>query len=203
MAYAVVIGPSAHERIVAASCYYLSPATRLAEVACMVDPDWQGAGLGSILHSGLVEYARPARGSRLEGGRAPRQCPNDARLRTRPALAHREDVRWVIELTMLLYPTDRRTDATANGYPLATRPGSKQLARPLPTSNAQSAGLCEGVGAGLGAGQTRRARVRSALRRSGRIQALSASAGGMPIEPGEQEITAAVEITFMLIPEPR
>jgi len=24
----------------------------------MVDPDWQGAGLGTILHSGLVEYAR-------------------------------------------------------------------------------------------------------------------------------------------------
>ena len=24
----------------------------------MVDPDWQGAGLGSILHAGLVEYAR-------------------------------------------------------------------------------------------------------------------------------------------------
>jgi acyl-CoA hydrolase/RimJ/RimL family protein N-acetyltransferase len=68
MAYAVVIGPSAHERIVAASCYYLSPATRLAEVAYMVDPDWQGAGLGSILHSGLVEYARQhgARGLRAD-----------------------------------------------------------------------------------------------------------------------------------------
>ena len=58
MAFAAVVGPSAHERIVAASCYYLNPATGLAEVAYMVDPDWQGAGLGGILHAGLVEYAR-------------------------------------------------------------------------------------------------------------------------------------------------
>jgi acyl-CoA hydrolase/GNAT superfamily N-acetyltransferase len=58
MAFAAVVGPTAHERIVAASCYYLSPATGLAEVAYMVDPEWQGAGLGGILHRGLVEYAR-------------------------------------------------------------------------------------------------------------------------------------------------
>ena len=58
MAFAAVVGPPEHERIVAASCYYLSPASGLAEVAYMVDPDWQSAGLGTILHSGLVEYAR-------------------------------------------------------------------------------------------------------------------------------------------------
>jgi RimJ/RimL family protein N-acetyltransferase len=58
MAFAAVIGPPAHERIVAASCYYLNPASGLAEVAYMVDPDWQGMGLGGILHSGLVEYGR-------------------------------------------------------------------------------------------------------------------------------------------------
>jgi acyl-CoA hydrolase/RimJ/RimL family protein N-acetyltransferase len=58
MAFAAAVGPSAHERIVAASCYYLNPATGLAEVAYMVDPDWQGLGLGGILHAGLVEYAR-------------------------------------------------------------------------------------------------------------------------------------------------
>jgi acyl-CoA hydrolase/GNAT superfamily N-acetyltransferase len=58
MAFVAVVGPHAQERIVAASCYYLSPATRLAEVAYMVDPDWQGAGLGGILHAGMVEYAR-------------------------------------------------------------------------------------------------------------------------------------------------
>ena len=58
MAFAAVVGPPERERIVAASCYYLSPASGLAEVAYMVDPDWQSAGLGTILHSGLVEYAR-------------------------------------------------------------------------------------------------------------------------------------------------
>jgi hypothetical protein len=39
MAFAAVVGPSAHERIVAASCYYLNPASGLAEVAYMVDPN--------------------------------------------------------------------------------------------------------------------------------------------------------------------
>ena len=58
MAFAAVIGPPTHERIVAASCYYLNPASGLAEVAYMVDPEWQGVGLGGILHSGLVEYGR-------------------------------------------------------------------------------------------------------------------------------------------------
>ena len=58
MAFAAVVGPSEHERIVGASTYYLSPASGLAEVAYMVDPDWQGAGLGKILHAGLVGYAR-------------------------------------------------------------------------------------------------------------------------------------------------
>jgi uncharacterized protein YggE len=59
----------------------------------------------------------------------------------------------------------------------------------------------EGVGARLGA-LVRLAEPESERfsRRSGKIQALSASAGGMPIEPGEQEITAAIEITFVLIP---
>src|SRR5215204_3945292 len=52
MAFVAVVGPSAHERIVAASCYYLSPATGLAEVAYMVDPDWQGVGLGAMLQRG-------------------------------------------------------------------------------------------------------------------------------------------------------
>jgi len=68
MAFAAVVGPPEHERIVAASCYYLSPASGLAEVAYMVDPDWQSAGLGTILHSGLVEYARQhgARGLRAD-----------------------------------------------------------------------------------------------------------------------------------------
>jgi RimJ/RimL family protein N-acetyltransferase len=68
MAFAVVVGPSEHERIVAASSYFLNPDSGLAEVAYMVDPDWQGAGLGAILHAGLVDYAREhgARGLRAD-----------------------------------------------------------------------------------------------------------------------------------------
>jgi acyl-CoA hydrolase/RimJ/RimL family protein N-acetyltransferase len=68
MAFAAVVGSSAQERIVGASCYYLDPASRLAEVAYMVDPAWQGSGLGSILHGGLVDYARRkgARGLRAD-----------------------------------------------------------------------------------------------------------------------------------------
>jgi acyl-CoA hydrolase/RimJ/RimL family protein N-acetyltransferase len=58
MAFAAVVGPPERERIVAASSYYLSPATGLAEVAYMVDPQWQGAGLGSLLHERMLEYAR-------------------------------------------------------------------------------------------------------------------------------------------------
>jgi acyl-CoA hydrolase/RimJ/RimL family protein N-acetyltransferase len=57
MAFAAVVGPPERERIVGTSCYYLNPATRLAEASYMVDPDWQGAGLGSMLHARLVEYA--------------------------------------------------------------------------------------------------------------------------------------------------
>jgi acyl-CoA hydrolase/GNAT superfamily N-acetyltransferase len=68
MAFAAVVGAAEQERIVAASSYYLNPASGLAEVAYMVDPDWQGAGLGTILHEGLVQYARNhgARGLRAD-----------------------------------------------------------------------------------------------------------------------------------------
>jgi uncharacterized protein len=59
----------------------------------------------------------------------------------------------------------------------------------------------DGVGARLG-DLVRLAEPESAVlsRRSGRIQ--TASAGGMPIEPGEQRITATIEVTFTLIPGP-
>jgi acyl-CoA hydrolase/RimJ/RimL family protein N-acetyltransferase len=57
MAFAAVVGPLEHQRIVGMSCYYLNPANGLAEAAYMVDPDSQGLGLGSLLHARLVEYA--------------------------------------------------------------------------------------------------------------------------------------------------
>ena len=57
MAFAAVVGPPEHERVVATSCYF-GDARGLAEVGYMVDPDWQGTGLASILHERMVEYAR-------------------------------------------------------------------------------------------------------------------------------------------------
>ena len=57
MAFAVVVGPLEREQIVGASCYYRDPSTRLAEVAYMVEPAWQGGGLATLLHRRTQEYA--------------------------------------------------------------------------------------------------------------------------------------------------
>ncbi|HYX76249.1 MAG TPA: GNAT family N-acetyltransferase [Gaiellaceae bacterium] len=58
MAFAAVVGVREQERIVGACSYYVDPRTGFAEVGYMVDPDWQGAGLGGALHARMVEYAR-------------------------------------------------------------------------------------------------------------------------------------------------
>ena len=58
MAFAAVVGPPEHERIVGTSAYYVNPATGLADVGYMVDPEWQGTGLGATLHARMIEYAR-------------------------------------------------------------------------------------------------------------------------------------------------
>jgi acyl-CoA hydrolase/RimJ/RimL family protein N-acetyltransferase len=78
MAFAAVTGPPEHERIVGTSSYYLDPATGLADVGYMVDPEWQGTGLGGALHARMVEYARE-RGVR--GFRADVIATNGAMLR--------------------------------------------------------------------------------------------------------------------------
>ncbi|HEX4470926.1 MAG TPA: GNAT family N-acetyltransferase [Nocardioides sp.] len=58
MAFAAVVGPPEHERIVATSSYYRDPRDHFAEVAYMVEPDWQGSGLATALHARTTEYAR-------------------------------------------------------------------------------------------------------------------------------------------------
>jgi acyl-CoA hydrolase/RimJ/RimL family protein N-acetyltransferase len=58
MAFATVVGPPEHERIVATSSYYRDSRDGFAEVAYMVEPDWQGSGLATALHARTVEYAR-------------------------------------------------------------------------------------------------------------------------------------------------
>jgi acyl-CoA hydrolase/RimJ/RimL family protein N-acetyltransferase len=58
MAFAAVIGGPESERIVGTSCYFLDPKTGLADVAYMVDAEWQGSGLGTLLQARTIDYAR-------------------------------------------------------------------------------------------------------------------------------------------------
>ena len=57
MAFLAVIGPRENEEIIGSACYFLSPTTNLAEVAFMIAPEFQGAGLGTALQACLQEYA--------------------------------------------------------------------------------------------------------------------------------------------------
>ena len=57
VAFLAVTGPRENEMVVGSGCYFLSPTTNLAEVAFMVAPEWQGAGLGTALQDRLQEYA--------------------------------------------------------------------------------------------------------------------------------------------------
>ena len=117
MAFAVVVGPSERERIVAASSYYLSPATGLAEVAYMVDPEWQGVGLGGLLHARMFEYAR---GRGVRGFRADVLVGNTRMMRVFQRAGHRLSVKTsagIEEVTMLFpehmpgqLPAGRRAD---------------------------------------------------------------------------------------------
>jgi RimJ/RimL family protein N-acetyltransferase len=58
MAFAAVVGDPESERIVGTSSYFLDPQTGLADVAYMVDSEWQGVGLGALLQTRTIEYAR-------------------------------------------------------------------------------------------------------------------------------------------------
>ena len=40
------------------ACAYVDPSTGMADVAYMVDPDWQGTGLGSVLQERVVAFGR-------------------------------------------------------------------------------------------------------------------------------------------------
>jgi acyl-CoA hydrolase/RimJ/RimL family protein N-acetyltransferase len=58
MAFAAVVGEREAERIVGSACYFVDASTGYADVAFMVDPAWQGTGLGSHLVARVTEYAR-------------------------------------------------------------------------------------------------------------------------------------------------
>lgn len=57
VAFLAVTGPRENEEVIGSACYFLSPTTNLAEVAFMVAPEWQGAGLGTALQECLQGYA--------------------------------------------------------------------------------------------------------------------------------------------------
>ena len=57
VAFVGVTGPRENEEIIGSACYFLSPTPNLAEVAFMVAPEFQGAGLGTALQARLQEYA--------------------------------------------------------------------------------------------------------------------------------------------------
>jgi len=59
MAFAAVIGDDwEKERIVGTAAYFVDPSRNLADVAYMVDPEFQGVGLGTSLQDIIIEYAR-------------------------------------------------------------------------------------------------------------------------------------------------
>ncbi|MBL8287789.1 MAG: GNAT family N-acetyltransferase [Rubrivivax sp.] len=61
--FVAVSGPREHEVIVGQCCYFVNPTSNLAETAFLVDPAWQGSGLGSAMQQHMTEHAR-ARGVR-------------------------------------------------------------------------------------------------------------------------------------------
>jgi len=61
--FVAVTGPREEEVIVGQCCYFVNPSTNLAETAFLVDPAWQGSGLGSAMQRRMTEHAK-ARGLR-------------------------------------------------------------------------------------------------------------------------------------------
>lgn len=58
MAFVAVTGDREDQQIVGTGCYYLDPSDGLADVAYMIDPSWQGCGLGKALQDLVVTYGR-------------------------------------------------------------------------------------------------------------------------------------------------
>ncbi|HJU98679.1 MAG TPA: GNAT family N-acetyltransferase [Jiangellaceae bacterium] len=58
MAFVAVVGSQEAERAVGTASYFVDQETGLADVAYMVDPEWQGRGLGTALHERTADYAR-------------------------------------------------------------------------------------------------------------------------------------------------
>lgn len=61
VAFLAVSGPKGKESIIGSACYFVNPATNLAEVAYMVSPQWQGVGIGTAMQLRLMEHAKSRR----------------------------------------------------------------------------------------------------------------------------------------------
>jgi acyl-CoA hydrolase/GNAT superfamily N-acetyltransferase len=101
VAFVAVSGPREQELVVAQACYFVNPSTNLAETAFMVDPAWQGTGLGSALQRCLVEHAK-ARGIR---GFVAEILPGNTRMialaKAGSSNVHSERVEDVVHVTAL------------------------------------------------------------------------------------------------------
>ncbi len=58
MALVAVVEGAMEDTLVGSCCYYVDQGTRLAEVAYMIHPEWQGCGLGKALQQRMVDYAK-------------------------------------------------------------------------------------------------------------------------------------------------
>ena len=58
MAFIAVTGDRENEKVIGSSCYFVDPSDNLAEVAYMIRPEWQRAGLGTALQKRMTEYAK-------------------------------------------------------------------------------------------------------------------------------------------------
>lgn len=56
--YVVVDGPHEAEEVIGNACLFAEPATGLGEVGYLIDPRWQGAGLGKALQQVLIDKGK-------------------------------------------------------------------------------------------------------------------------------------------------
>ena len=58
VAFAAVLGTRENPQLVGRACHFVDAATRIAETAFMVHPEWQGKGPGAALQQYRLEHAR-------------------------------------------------------------------------------------------------------------------------------------------------